>query len=74
MFAHLFLSKQRVCSFVISMSLQDLGEHGIAPRTFTTTDSFVSTETSRKRAIVGSSHSSVIPGDWLLNDLIVPEV
>ncbi|XP_064599154.1 G patch domain-containing protein 1-like [Liolophura sinensis] len=56
------------------MDEEDLGEHGIAPRTFTTTDSFVSTDASRKRVIAGSSRPSVIPGDWLLTELIVPDV
>ena len=78
-----FLAVQHFCVFKsISLQtihelicLQDLGEYGIAPRHFATSEAFSSEEQSRKRRAEAMllTRDSILPASAALADLIVPE-
>lgn len=55
--------------------LQDFAEHGIAPRKFQTSDSFVSEDRKRQRdqAIKSATADTLLGSTTALADLIVPE-
>ncbi|XP_076469895.1 G patch domain-containing protein 1-like [Babylonia areolata] len=57
------------------MDDEDLGEHGIAPRQFATSDAFSSDAQKRKRKaeVMSSTRDSILPASAALTDLIVPE-
>ncbi|KAL8590611.1 hypothetical protein ACOMHN_011047 [Nucella lapillus] len=57
------------------MDDEDLGEHGIAPRQFATSDTFSSDALNRKRRaeVVSSTRDSILPASATLTDLILPE-
>ncbi|KAF7667796.1 hypothetical protein LDENG_00045540, partial [Lucifuga dentata] len=56
------------------MDEEDLGEHGIAPREITTSQEFWSSrrDETRERARAINAQAALIPGDFLLEELISP--
>lgn len=55
--------------------LQDFAEHGIAPRKFQTSDSFLSEDRKRRRdqAVKSATMDTLLGSTTALADLIVPE-